>query len=147
MFSRLHRPEPDAIEVIIGARATFSGQLRCDASIRIDGAVEGGQIETPANVILTETARVQADIAARTVSIRGVYKGTLHAERVELLQGSQIYGALHVGSFYMDDGVVLRAELNIRGAASSDQPFTPPRADRPASIPILPQRNKPAPEQ
>lgn len=144
LFSRMQRPEPDAIEVVIGARATFNGHLRCDASIRIDGAVEGGEIETSANVILTETARVQADIVARTVSIRGLYKGTLHAERVELLQGSQIYGALHVGSFYMDDGVVLRAELNIQGPAPSDQPFASPRAERPPSIPILPPRPKPS---
>lgn len=144
MFSRMQRPEPDAIEVIIGVRATFNGHLRCDGSIRIDGAVEGGEIETSANVILTETARVQADIRARTVSIRGVYKGTLQAERVELLQGSQIYGALHVGSFYMDEGVVLRAELNIQGAAQNEQPFTPARLERPPSIPILPPRTKPS---
>jgi cytoskeletal protein CcmA (bactofilin family) len=44
---------------LIGARATFSGRLQCDASIRIDGAVEQGHIETPANVILTETATVK----------------------------------------------------------------------------------------
>jgi hypothetical protein len=28
MFARNQRPEPDAIEVILGARATFSGELR-----------------------------------------------------------------------------------------------------------------------
>ncbi|MCB0150510.1 MAG: hypothetical protein KDE01_23040, partial [Caldilineaceae bacterium] len=53
VFGRSQRPEADAIEVLIGARATFSGRLQCDASIRIDGAVDQGQIETPANVILT----------------------------------------------------------------------------------------------
>ena len=142
MFSRMQRPEPDALEVIIGVRATFNGHLRCDGSIRIDGSVDGGQIETAANVILTETARVQADIVARTVSIRGIYKGILQAERVELLQGSQIYGALHVGSFYMDDGVVLRAELNIQGAAKNEPPFAATRPERPPSIPILPPRAK-----
>lgn len=137
MFGRVQRPEADAIEVIIGPRATFNGHLRCDTSIRIDGAVEGGHVETPANVILTESARVQCDITAKTVSIRGVYKGVLRADRVELLEGCQIYGALYVNSFYMDDGVLLRAELNIQGASGGEKQFPPPRPDRQATIPVI----------
>jgi cytoskeletal protein CcmA (bactofilin family) len=142
-LNRAQRPEPDAIEVIIGPRATFSGALRCDTSIRIDGAVEAGHIETPANVILTETARVQCDITARTVSIRGVYRGTIRADRVELLQGSQIYGGLYVNSFFMDDGVLMRAELNIQSAEVEDEETLPPRPERTATIPIIrASRNK-----
>lgn len=113
MFGRPQRPEPDAIEVIIGPRAIFSGQLQCDASIRIDGAVDDGQIETPANVIITEMAQVRCTIKAKTVSIRGLFRGVIHAERVELLDGSQIFGALNVHSFFMDEGVSMQAELNI----------------------------------
>ena len=124
MFGRNRKPESDAIEVIIGPSASFSGDLRCDTSIRIDGAVESGRIETPSNVILTETARVQCDIVAKTVSIRGMYWGVIHADRVELLEGSQVHGALHVNSFFMDDGVLLRAELNIQGATMEDAPVS-----------------------
>ncbi len=108
MFGKMQKPEPDAVEVIIGPRASFNGNLRSDTSIRIDGAIEGGNLETPANVILTETARVQCDIIAKTVSIRGMYRGVIRADRVELLEGSQVHGALHVNSFFMDDGVLLR---------------------------------------
>ena len=71
MFRRNERPQPDAIEVIIGPRATYSGALRSDSSIRIDGVVESGLLETLANVILTEGARVNCEIRARNVSIRG----------------------------------------------------------------------------
>ena len=114
VFGRYSRPEPDAIEVIIGPRASFRGNLQCEASIRIDGTVTGGVVETPSNVILTETAQAECDIQAKTVSIRGVYKGTINAHRVELLAGSQVFGALNVESFFMDEGVLLRAELNIQ---------------------------------
>lgn len=137
MFNRIQRPEPDAIEVIIGPRATLKGDLRCDASIRIDGAVEAGHIETPANVILTETARVQCDITAKTVSIRGKYKGTIRADRAELLEGSQIFGALYVNSFFMDEGVLLRAELNIQSGAVEENVLVPPRPEPKAAIPIF----------
>ena len=137
MFGRMQRPEPDVIEVIVGPRATFSGRMQCDASIRIDGAVDSGHIETPANVILTETARVQCDITAKTVSIRGVFQGIIRADRVELLEGSQVYGALHVNSFFMDEGVLLRAELNIQGSPTEDTLELPRPNITSTSIPIV----------
>lgn len=142
MFGRTQRPEPDAIEVIIGPRATFSGNLRCDASIRIDGGVETGHIETPANVILTETARAECNITAKTVSIRGTFRGIIRAQRVELLRGSQVYGALHVVSFFMDDGVQMHAELDIQGAQGQQASVDAPKANplqpkRAAAIPVV----------
>ncbi|MEZ4710531.1 MAG: polymer-forming cytoskeletal protein [Caldilineaceae bacterium] len=137
MFGRMQRPEPDVIEVIVGPRATFSGRMQCDASIRIDGAVESGHLETPANVILTETARVQCDITAKTVSIRGVFQGLIRADRVELLEGCQVYGALHVNSFFMDEGVLLRAELNIQGSPTEDTIELPRPNITSTSIPIV----------
>ncbi len=136
MFSRVRKPEPDAIEVIVGPRASFRGNLTSDTSVRIDGAVEGGRIETPANVILTESARVQADLVAKTVSIRGAYWGTINADRVELLRGSQVHGALHVNSFYMDEGVALHAEVNIQGAAPAKAPVDEADDDS-APIPVI----------
>ena len=143
MFGRIQRPEPDVIEVIVGPRATFSGRMQCDASIRIDGAVDSGHIETPANVILTETARVQCDITAKTVSIRGVFQGVIRADRVELLEGCQVYGALHVNSFFMDEGVLLRAELNIHGSPTEDTLELPRPNITSTSIPIVrPSREK-----
>lgn len=141
MFGRSNRkrPEPDVIEVIIGPRATLTGNLRCDASVRIDGAIEAGLIETPANVILTESARVQCDVTAKNVSIRGMYRGTIRADRVELLAGSQVYGALHVNSFFMDDGALLRAELNIQGTPI-EATLVPPAPDPNAAVPVVTPR-------
>lgn len=136
MFGRTPKPEADAIEVIIGPRASFMGELRSDTSVRIDGAVEGGRIETAANVILTETARVQCDIWAKTVSIRGFFRGVIRADRVELLDGSQVYGALHINSIFMDEGVLLHAELNMQGAAA-DEVGALPRPDTSAGIPVV----------
>lgn len=135
MFTRNVRPEPDAIEVVIGLRARFSGQLQCEASIRIDGVVDQGHIETPSNVIITETATVQCDIKARVVSIRGKFKGVIQAERVELLDGSQVAGVLNVNSFYMDETVVMRAAVNIRADASAE--IKPPSPPANPNIPVV----------
>jgi cytoskeletal protein CcmA (bactofilin family) len=135
VFRRESRPAPDQIEVIIGQRATFSGQLRSDASIRLDGTVEEGLIETPGNVLITETARVMADIKAKTVSVAGAYKGTITADRVELLEGGRMWGTINVRSFLLDDGAHFHGEL-VMEDAQGDEPLLVPRPDAGQQIPV-----------
>jgi cytoskeletal protein CcmA (bactofilin family) len=121
VFRRESRPAPDQIEAVIGARATFNGCLRCDGSIRLDGTVEGGDIETPANVLITESGRVIADIKAKTVSVAGAYKGTIVADRVELLEGGRMWGVINVRSFLLDDGAHFHGELVMQGDELEDE--------------------------
>lgn len=135
LFRREARPAPDQIEVVIGPRATFEGKLRCDGSIRLDGTVEGGEIETLGNVLITEGARVMADIRARTVSVAGAYKGTITADRVELLEGGRLWGVVNVASFLLDEGAHFDGQLVMRQTADEE----PLLLDRPApgeQIPI-----------
>lgn len=114
MFQRSRRPEPDAIEVVIGPRSTFSGDLRCDSSVRIDGVIDGGQIEALGNVIITESASATCDVVARNVSIRGTFQGTIRADRAELIDGCRVTGNVYVNSFYIDDGAVLNGQLHMQ---------------------------------
>ena len=133
MFGRESRPEPDQIEVVLGPRASFTGHLRCDGSIRLDGVVEGGSIETPANVIVTPEAKVIADITARNVSVAGAVKGVITAERVELLDGGRIWGKVNAVSFLLDEGGFLRGELVMQGEAP-EEPFIIPPPEAPIPI-------------
>jgi cytoskeletal protein CcmA (bactofilin family) len=134
VFRRDSRPAPDQIEVVIGRRATFNGQLRCDASIRLDGTVEGGLIETAGNVLVSESARVMADIVARTVSVAGAYKGTITADRVELLEGARLWGTVNVRTFLLDEGAHFHGEL-VMQTAEPEEPFL---LARPAAGETLP---------
>ena len=137
MFKRESHPAPDQIEVIIGQRATFNGELRCDATIRLDGTVEGGLIETAGNVLITETARVMAEIEAKTVSIAGAFKGTITAERVELLEGGRLWGTINVRSFLLDEGAHFQGELIMQ----DDQPEEPLLIPRPPAGEKIPIEN------
>jgi cytoskeletal protein CcmA (bactofilin family) len=128
LFRRNNRPTPDAIEVIIGPRATYTGTLRSDTSIRVDGVVESGLLQTAANVILTETARVACEIHARTVSIRGRFNGIIHADRAELLAGCHVSGALYVNSFLL--------EARRRNSPSLDRNPAPCRRSRSCLVPM-----------
>jgi cytoskeletal protein CcmA (bactofilin family) len=124
-FRQTSRPAPDQIEAIIGSRATFEGRLRCDGSVRVDGTVEGGSIETLGNVLITETARVMADIKAKTVSVAGAYKGTITAERVELLEGGRLWGIIKVRTFLLDEGAHFDGQLVMQGAEGDQQLLVP----------------------
>jgi cytoskeletal protein CcmA (bactofilin family) len=135
MFKRDSRPAPDQIEVVIGRRATFNGQIRCDASIRLDGTVEAGLIETAGNVLISETARVMADIVAKTVSVAGAYKGTITADRVELLEGARLWGTVNVRTFLLDEGAHFHGEL-VMQTAEPEEPFLVARPSPGEQIPV-----------
>lgn len=135
MANRERRPEPDAIEAVIGPRASLSGHLRCDGSVRVDGVVEGGIIETPANVIVTASGRVMGDIFARTVSVSGAVKGTITADRVELLDGGRIWGTVRVTSFLLDEGGFISGELIMQGEVP-EEPFAIPQPAGTMTIPV-----------
>jgi cytoskeletal protein CcmA (bactofilin family) len=136
MPGRERQPEADTIEVVIGPRASFNGHLRCDGSVRIEGVVEGGVIETPANVIITTNARVMADIYARTVSVSGAVKGMITADRVELLDGGRIWGSVRVASILLDEGGLISGELVMQGE-QSEEPFIIPQPAGTMAIPVL----------
>lgn len=121
VFRRDSRPAPDQIDVVIGTRATFDGHLRCDGSVRLDGTVEGGVIETPGNVLISPSARVIADINAKTVSVAGAYKGTINADRVELLEGGRMWGIINVRSFLLDDGAHFHGELVMQSDETGEE--------------------------
>ena len=122
MLRRERRPEPDRIELTIGPNVTLQGEIRCEGSVRIDGVIEGGHIETLGNIIIGHDARVVADIKADTVSVAGAYKGELNAKRVELLDGGRMWGTIRVESFLLDEGGFMRGELIM---VTDDEPEEP----------------------
>ena len=126
MLRRERRPEPDRIELTIGPNVTLQGEIRCEGSVRIDGVIEGGRIETLGNIIIGHDARVVADIQADTVSVAGAYKGELNAKRVELLDGGRMWGTIRVESFLLDEGGFMRGELVM---VTEDEPEEPEAAE------------------
>jgi cytoskeletal protein CcmA (bactofilin family) len=132
MFKRDQRPEPDRIDITIGKSATITGDIRSEASIRIDGVMEAGRIETLGNVIIGPDARVLADIQAQTVSVSGAYKGTLTAQRVELLAGGRMWGSISVNAFLLDEGGFMHGELIMLNDETPDNPFESPQSDEEA---------------
>ena len=77
-----------------------------------------------------------ADIKAKTVSVAGGYKGTITADRVELLEGGRLWGTINVRSFLLDEGAHFDGQLVMQGA-EEDQSLLMPRPAEGDAIPVM----------
>ncbi len=111
MFRRSQTKALDELGVNIPPQTSFSGELRTNANIRVAGLVQGGVLDTTANIVIASTAKVDCTIHAKAVSIQGIFRGILRAERVEILAGSQVEGKLYVKNYYTEKGAQLSASI------------------------------------
>jgi len=98
------RPPSEKIENVLGPSAQFSGHLRAEGGIRIDGAFEG-TLETEGNLIIGEKARVIADVKAYNITVAGTIEGNvIAAGRLEILSTGQVHGDISAGSLLIEEG-------------------------------------------
>jgi len=127
VFGREKQPVPlDRIEVTVGPTANFNGDLVCDGIVKIDGIFQGS-INTVSNVIISEKARVDANIEAQNISVSGQAKGTMVAKgRLEILSTGRVWADVTVSSFLLDDGGKLHGALQMFGTGPEPQSFDVP---------------------
>ena len=114
LFSKTDLPIINKVETLIGANTSFSGHLRCDGNIRIDGVCEEGIIETLGNVVVTPNARVAAKIIAHHVSVAGEVSGAIQAHGfLEIIGSGQVSGNVQVANFHKDETATLSGELEM----------------------------------
>ncbi|HOT92365.1 MAG TPA: polymer-forming cytoskeletal protein [Anaerolineae bacterium] len=126
-----------AIESIIGANTHIKGDIQGDGGLRIDGIVEG-TIEITGNLVVTESAKVRAEIKANNVSIAGAVQGNVSANRVEILDTGRVWGDMTIKSLLINEGAYLR------GQTFMPQDLQPPKLEAPktsktGAVPPAPQ--------
>ena len=123
-------PISDRIENIIGPTASFSGDLKCDGGVRIDGVFRGS-VETMGNVIVGEAAKVVADITGRNISVAGAVRGNIKATgRLEILSTGQVWGDISVESFLIDEGGFFNGLSSMRGEMEPLLMEEPPKTEK-----------------
>lgn len=116
------------IETIIGPNAYFRGDIQSDGGARIDGVFEG-TIDVTGNLIISEGAKVIADIQANNVSISGAIKGDIDGNKVEILESGRVWGNLKVNSLLLNEGAFLRGQTTMQGDVEPPL-IEPPRGSR-----------------
>ena len=97
------------IETTIGPNTHVKGDIQGDGGLRVDGVIEGN-IETTGNLVISESAKVLAEVKAKNVSIAGAVRGNIEANRVEILDTGRVWGDLTIKSLLINEGAYLRGQ-------------------------------------
>lgn len=112
----------DRIENIIGPTSSFHGDLVCEGGVRIDGVLVGS-VKSKGNVIIGETAKVEANLEGENVSVAGVVKGNITAlGRLEILARGQVLGDVSVESLIIDEGGVFTGKVRMKELSGDASP-------------------------
>ena len=104
----------------IGRDVTIKGELNATAHLVIEGRVEGKIAAPDHSVAVSEHGRVESDIFARSITIRGKAKGNLTAiECLKILPHGDVVGHLVARRLAIDEGAVFNgsADTHLTDAA------------------------------
>lgn len=126
----------------------FKGEISGQGDLFFDGAFEGKIHIGDGSFTAGPNARVNADIEAREIIVRGDVTGTLKArERVQVSSTGRVTGQMETRGVVIEDGAVLRGKVKVQ-VRQEDQPpqpaptAAPPRAKQAAAT-AAPQAKSP----
>ncbi len=120
-------PASSPIESTIGPNTHIKGDVQGDGGLRVDGIIEGA-IEITGNLVITESAKVRAEIKANNISVAGAVQGNVTATRIEILDTGRVWGDLTVKSLLVNEGAYFR------GQTIMPQDLKPPQLQPPALV-------------
>jgi len=111
----------ESVQAHLGKGSRVEGKLTFEASVKIDGQVEG-EIIAQDTVIVGENAVVTAQITAGTVVIRGKVTGDIVArKRVELRAPGKVVGNIHTPTIVIHEGVFFEGHCSMSSADAKSE--------------------------
>src|ERR1700694_5394904 len=105
----------------------FHGELTFEETFRIDGKFEG-KIRSGSELILGETADVDAEVEVGTISINGTFRGRIRAqERIDLLPHARVFADLATPILRIEEGARFEGSCQMSGETASNVVGLPPR--------------------
>lgn len=123
-----------ALETTIGPNTYFRGEIQSDGGVRIQGIFEG-VIDVTGNLVITDGAKVIAEVSANNISISGAVKGNINGNRVEILETGRVWGDLTINSLLLNEGAYLRGQTTMHGDIEPPLIEAPRRTTKPAAEP------------
>ncbi len=97
----------------------FQGELTFEDTFRIDGRFEG-KIRSGSELILGDSADVNADIEVGRLSVNGKLSGSVHAiERIELLARSRVFATLSSPVLKVEEGAFFQGTCQMSEKAAA----------------------------
>jgi cytoskeletal protein CcmA (bactofilin family) len=118
-------PAPVGFETVLGANSTLEGALRSNANVRLDGTFTG-TLEITGNVLVGETARINADINAKNISIAGAVRGNVSGKKVQLLRTGRIWGDIRAQALTTEEGAFIDGKITMTSETAPAPSFEQP---------------------
>jgi|GEM_PF-4043233 len=99
-------------DTVLSASTVLEGTLKSEGNIRLDG-VFSGKLDITGNVLIGETAEINADIEARNISIAGTVRGNVTGNKVQLLRTGRIKGDIKSNSLTTEDGAFIEGNITM----------------------------------
>ena len=109
MFSK----DTKKLESLIGVNTNFQGELNVIGTLRVDGRVDG-KLNAEC-VILSETAVVKGEVAAKKIIVGGKIEGNLRAQEiVEIKCKGKVFGDILANKFSVAEGGEFNGKIEMK---------------------------------
>lgn len=106
-------------ETIIAQGVIVEGDFSSQGDVIIDGEVTGS-VKTDQSLRIGESAKIHADISARTAIIAGEVEGNIHIDdRLELLESSRVHGDIQAQILSVAPGASVNGRITMGSAKKS----------------------------
>jgi len=104
---------PERAATYVDASSEFTGSLKLEKSVHIDGSVEG-ELECSATVTIGASGKVTARIRAESVLIDGEVHGDIEARtEITLRKSARVYGDLKTEGIVIERGAKVEGQITI----------------------------------
>jgi len=110
--------QPVGFESVLGANCSLKGELHSHANVRLDGNLDG-HIVIEGNLLLGETARINADVHAQNITIAGAVRGNIVGQRVQMLRSGRVWGDISASSIVTEEGAFIEGTITMTGHPAS----------------------------
>jgi cytoskeletal protein CcmA (bactofilin family) len=120
MLTRKSARSSGVTDTLIGAGSEFSGTLRSETDIRIEGSYQG-DIESKGMVVIGERGLAKSNVNAREVTIAGKVYGDVHTSgKLTITATGQLHGHAHTPMLLVQEGGMLNGSCAMeRGEAKT----------------------------
>jgi cytoskeletal protein CcmA (bactofilin family) len=128
------QPEERRAVAWVGKSVVFRGDLISSEDMTIDGRVEGSIEVRNHHLTIGPNASIEADIAARLVTVFGKVSGSLTAEEcVEIRQGASVEADLTCQTLAIQEGAYFCGKVAMTGRQTKSDKATTDTASTPAA--------------
>ena len=115
---------------VLTSDVEIKGTLKFAGELLLDGKLEG-EIQTDGVLNLGDTAVVNGNISAQSVTVRGKVHGNITAkEKIEIKSNAELFGDIHATKLIVEEGVTFVGKTEVN---PNKVPPTPPPA-RPGEV-------------